>query len=748
MVLAIVLYGVSLIFIKDTKLHYDMESFFSEQDQDVQFYHSFKENFENENNYLQIGISRQKGVFDRSFLAQVENVSNEIAQIKGVEKTVSPTSAKRKLKLPFGGFSNIPVIHIDQPNRYGKDNQISREAGDFYATLLSEDSKSIRVLVQISDSLSSAHGQEVLRQINEIISRKKFENTAIAGRLATQSYYLQEMRSEMLIFVSVVILIIIVALILLLRSVFFGTLTLLIVSGGIFGTFALINLTGNSVDLMVIMTPAILLIIGSSSSIHFFNDLRKGFKLNKDRSDAILYVLRNSGTPIFLNTITTAAGFAVLSIIPIAPIQKFGLFSSFGILLTFVFLVGFGSIGAFIYANKSVNLKSRKFPFRLELPTRRWVSLSLVGISISGLILLPKLKASNYFLEDLKEESELKQNLVFFEEHFDGVRPFELVLRSKSNKDLNDHEFVKQLDAFNLEMTSIFEVEYVHSPLSYIKSGNMAIKANVPKEYAIPDSPSTYQKVLRGLKKYHVFENSNVINQKSYRFSCKTRDLGSSEIAKRMDDLKKVARTKFPDLELSYTGVAYLIDKTNASLSYYLLNGIFISILISILVSFIVTRSLKLALISVIPNIIPLLAAVLILWITGSTLNIGTAMIFTIIYGIAVDDTMHFIYRYYRFLRDSEGKNVPLALSQTIEHLKRPMTNSTILLGCGFFVFTLSGFNSISTMGLVVSSALIIALLADIYLLPSLIGIKGIRFNKENQQSLVHSTPYTHKTLI
>lgn len=730
MVLSIVLFVVSFFYVRDTRLNYDMESFFSAEDDEVQFYQSFKSNFENENDYLQIGITRNKGVLDSLFLSKVTRLTAQIGEVDGVQNLISPTSAKRKLKVPFGGFTNIPVIHLNDPDRYDKDIQITKTSNDFYSTLVSEDLKNIRILVKLEDSLNTSRGQHILYEIGGLLEDQKFEHTAIAGRIATQGFYLKEMRSEMLLFGSVVLLILIVALFFLLRSIYFGVLTFLIVSGGILGTFALINITGNAIDLMVIMTPAILLIIGSSSSIHFFSDVQSRIQAETNRWKSIIQVFTTVGIPIFLNTLTTAAGFAVLSIIPIAPIQKFGLFSAFGILFTFVFLIGFGTIGVLLYNPASQAVRRRKRDNQSRFPPRRIVSISLLGVSIVGLFLLPGIKASNYFLEDLKEGSDLKRNLVFFEQHFDGVRPFELVVHSKLDKGVDDYQFVKKMESFSEKIRVILDVKYMHSALSYLKSGNMAMHSNSPEAYSIPENESSFNKLIRNFEKIKVLEKSSLMHENSFRFSCRTSDLGSAEMARRVREIERIAKEDYPEFEISVTGVAHLIDKTNASLSYYLIHGILISVFISILISLLVTRSFKLALIGMIPNLIPLLAAVILLRLTDTSLNIGTAMIFTVIFGIAVDDTMHFIYRYHLFLKAEEIPNVQEALKKTLLHLKRPMMNTTILLASGFLVFTLSGFNSISTMGLIVSVTLVIALLADMFLLPLLIDFNGIKFNK------------------
>jgi hypothetical protein len=177
-------------------------------------------------------------------------------------------------------------------------------------------------------------------------------------------------------------------------------------------------------------------------------------------------------------------------------------------------------------------------------------------------------------------------------------------------------------------------------------------------------------------------------------------------------------------LKLKLTGAAYLMDNANSHIAWNLAKGMILAVLIATLVIGLFTSSWKLALISLVPNTLPLLLVAGFMGATGIPLKVTTALIFTIAYGIAVDDTIHFLNSYRLNKKIFLDRNE--ALLQTIIKMWRPMLYTSLVLFSGFMIFTLSEFSSISTLGVLVSSSLVVALLADLLFLPALLKTKDI----------------------
>ncbi len=203
------------------------------------------------------------------------------------------------------------------------------------------------------------------------------------------------------------------------------------------------------------------------------------------------------------------------------------------------------------------------------------------------------------------------------------------------------------------------------------------------------------------------------------RITGRTLDEGSLVLKQRNEKLEAFLKTNTQYLQFEITGAAQLMDNANNHIAMNLLKGIFLAIAVSTFVIGLLLRSWKLAAISLIPNLIPLLLVAGFMGAAGIPLKVATSLIFTIVYGIAVDDTIHFLnsYRINRKLNADPTE----AVRQTIANMWRPMLFTSIVLFSGFMIFLLSEFSSISTMGLLISGTLIVALFTDLLLLPVLL---------------------------
>jgi hypothetical protein len=178
-------------------------------------------------------------------------------------------------------------------------------------------------------------------------------------------------------------------------------------------------------------------------------------------------------------------------------------------------------------------------------------------------------------------------------------------------------------------------------------------------------------------------------------------------------------------LNFKITGVAHLLDNTNKNITNYLMKGILLAILTTTVVILIFTKSLKIALISIVTNVIPMIFAAGVMGFFSIPLKVSTSLIFTIIYGITVDDTIHFLSNYTRHVR--AGSKIQLAINMAVQKLTNPMIFTSIVLFAGFMIFSLSDFTSIRMMGVLVGTSLLFGLITDLLLLPVLINLVNLK---------------------
>lgn len=717
-IVGITLLTLSIFKVGNLKLAYNMENFFNPNDENVKFYHSFKEEYENENDYVLIAISNHKGLNDLDFWKKIEELTTQLKSDSNVIEVISPSEASRSVKLPFVGVVKVPIVDVETSSDSMSVYRRAKKIDDFYSTLFSLDKETIKIILRLKPNFSQKAGIKWIKNLKESLTKYDFNEFKLAGRLVTQSYYLKTMNYEMKWFSLLSLMILLLCLFILLRNFLYGFLSVLVLLSTIICTLGFISFLDYEMDLIMIIIPAILLIIGTSSFIHVFSEFNLKLKNSSSISNAISNTWNELGTPILLNLITTASGFAALGVIPIIPIQKFGLFTAFGILILPVFLIGFSGVGVLVFKPKYKKVTLRKWNILGHSKVAKLGRILLIIVSILGLIVTPLNKISNKFLEDLNENSELKKSLSFFEQKFDGIRPLEIVLDIPQEKVLEDVDMLFALKKIEEDIKNIYQIKNIHSILEVVRSVNYGLNAGNSTFYSLPKDSLELSNIVRTINKYKTFEHLGLpAKTSSLRFSGRIRDIGSDKIVEMNSRLQNSFKKEFPNQEIKFTGMAHLIDETNRSLSGSLIKGLLLGLIIALLSVLVITKSISISLISLFPNIIPLLFISFLFWISGTHINIGTAIVFSIVFGLSVDDTMHFIYRFNKYRK---GNDIPQAIELTIRHLTRPMIQTSIILGAGFLIFGFSSFHSISILGISVSSALVIALFADLLLLPKL----------------------------
>ncbi|MBI3134745.1 MAG: MMPL family transporter [Bacteroidetes bacterium] len=706
----------SVYILSGLSFEYNIESFFSGNDPEVIAYQQFKSEFGNENNSILIGIDNGK-VVDKEFLSQIAILSEELNNHPWVADVQSIDRVSYKIKVPIIGFISRKLIRTDSDITVSEDigSMLSRNSP--FKGLISEDGSAVQIVVEYKPDLTRTESEAFLKFIHSTVEEKNFHVFHLAGRLVTQDYFVSQMKSEMKWFGLISVFTFIMALSYFIRSFFLvvGALVTIVLSN--LFTFALIAMSGYKVELMITLIPAIVVITGTSLFVHLAAKFRQSRGFQRTIDDRIYYTLKEGLLPAGLSLLTTIAGFASLAFVPILPIRLFGLFTAFGILIT-----GIISLLILIPVFKKNVVRDREINTRIadRSNSRNGALKMLVVIVflILGVISVFQVQSGNNFLDDLSEDNSLKTSLNFFEKKFSGIRPVEILIKG----DPDPFSSLNKLEALEDKLAEIYETKISVSPASIYKFTNQCLHGGNYKAYRIPEDTDEFQSLHKTVEKYDLLNKSTKLfseSQNVYRISFRTKDLGSSYHFQRIEEVKKFVAGQYPETELRMTGVANLIDEMNRGLTSQLMQGLIISFILITLCLWLITRSIKMALLSLIPNIIPLLAMTIVMWLFDVPLKVGTATVFTIVLGLAVDDTIHFLVGY--GINKKKFRSTLEALHQTISEYKRPILHSSLILAFGFFIFSFSEFFSISYLGMIVSFALLLAYYCDIYLLPSII---------------------------
>ncbi len=720
--------------VSDLKLDYNFENFFPQDDPDSEFYFDFRKAFETDNDFAVIGVGRNDGVFDAEFLAQVDMLTKDVEQLQYVERVVSPTSLVEIYRGAMGEPHKVPLLHLNNPELLAADSARIFKQRQFIGSLFSSDGKALAIQIRHKEFLSKEGCDELAASMSAVLEKYEFDEEHLLGRAVGQKVYVDMMFNEMLIFMSLSMLLIIVLLIVAFRSAWGVLIPLLVVMLSIIWNLGIMKLLGVDIDLMLTVLPTILFVVGMSDVVHILSKYFEELRLGKEKIAAIKVAFKEVGMATFLTSLTTAIGFLTLMTSSIKPISNFGLYTAIGVFVAF--LLAYSLLPAVMILIKPPKIASvpstkvfwtvrmhRLFGWVLRFRKGiMWSALGFVFLSILGASMVT---VDNYMLEDLKEDHPLKQEFRYFETFLTGARPFELALMLDDSVDVSSSEFLQ----FNAKLDDWLTVNYgvrgLLSPAQIVKQANYYAHNGNTTFQRIPETEGELSKLVRNIEKYDKEGIWKLVYSDSIhavRLSGKVGDFGRSTYRSLNDSLDQFLADNTPaSLPFTYevTGTAHLIDLNNEQLSITMLQGLAIAFLVIALIVGLMFRSLKMVIISLVPNVIPLIAIAGIMGYFGIYLKVSTSIIFTIAFGIAVDDTIHYLSKFKIEL--SKGRSWQYALKRTSISTGKAIVVTTLILCGGFLTLIFSEFMGTFYIGLLIGLTLIFAVLADLVLLPVLI---------------------------
>lgn len=732
--------------LKDLSFDYDFEAFFADGDPATEFLTEHRLRFETDNDFVFIALEADGSVFNQDFLLQTQRFVDSLREDDMIESVQSLTDMEDYVKTPFSPkVYKIPYLNIDDPSKFVSDSIRIFERPEIAGNFIRKDAKALMVFAKHTPYLSKAKCDILKENITELLAEHGFENYKYAGRAIGLGFYIEAMQYETLFFIGLSFILIIFFLILMFRSLWGVLVPLAIVSTGMLWTIGFMTLVGQPINLVLTVLPSIIFVVAMSDVIHLITKYFDELRLGKDQVSAVKVAYKEIGFATLLTSVTTAIGFLTLLTVQMKPIHHFGIYTALGVMIAF--LLAYTLLPAMLILTKPPKIVMKSFTRNTWYPilqaSFRWViahykKVALVFVGITAICIVGALKVeSNYFLlEDLKESSKLRQDYKYFDEEFMGLRPFEMSIQLKdSTKSIYDYDVLVELNKLDEFLTSGYELKQCASIVQILKIANRTEHGGQASYYKFPDEESAESFVSR-LKK---FDKTNMLQlfvdstEQYARFSSTTGDVGLYEINGRNEKLEAFFETEINQDLISYqlTGTGHLLDRNMSSLSLNLTKGLVLAVIIVSLIMGFLYRSVKIVLIALVPNVLPLIMLAAIMGYFGIQLKVSTAIIFTISFGIAVDDTIHFMSKLR--LELNKGKTFIYALKRTYLSTGRAIILTTLILCSGFLLLMFSDFLGTFYVGLLISCTLFFALIADLFLLPALLMIFYRRDGKDKE---------------
>jgi hypothetical protein len=709
-------------------------------------YNAFLDKFGEEGNLIVIGVKNDAFFTPKAFAAW-NKLMSEIKSQKEVDLVVSISDLKKLQKNDsLQTFELVPFVDNKKTTSQDYLNTIKKDLFQnmpFYEGLLfNKKNGTIRSAIYLDKKIvNTALRKDYI--VNDFIPKiEAFEKeTAIDLRVSGMPYIrtlnAMSILHEISLFIGVSLLLTSLIFFFFFRSFRATLIAILIVIIGVMWTFGLLGLFNYQITVLTAIVPTLVIVIGIPNCIFLTNKYQQEFIAHGNKARALQRVITKVGTATLMTNLTTAAGFATFIITNSELLKEFGIISSLSIVaLFFLCLIIIPIYYSYQPVPKEKHLKHLSLNYtkvfmawieKMVKYNRRHVYLVAIFLFLISTIGAFKIKTSGSLIEDMPKNTGFYQDILFFEKEFDGIMPLEITVDTERKKGVMKLSTLSKIDELQKTIEEIPELSKPISILNLVKYSKQAYYNGNPDYYELPSSQE--QSFILSYAKNATKNSQNNI-MKSYldstgqvaRITTFMRDIGTGNMSKIENTLWTKINIIFPSdrYKVIMTGKALVFEKgTKYLLDNLLMSLLFAVFLISLLMVF-MFRSLKMVVVSLIPNLLPLMITAGLMGYFGIPLKPSTILVFSIAFGLSVDDTIHFLAQYRQELTRNNWK-IKRSVFATIRESGLSMFYTSVVLFSGFSVFLLSDFGGTVALGGLIAITLAFGMLSNLMLLPCLV---------------------------
>ncbi len=723
-------------------------------------YNSFLKEFGQEGNIIVIG-SKDPKLFTPKVFKEWQVLMTKLQKQPEVDFLISVDNIKKLQKNDsLNSFQLVPFIDKKQTTDVNYLNKIKEELYNktpFYEGLLfNKKNQTLRAVVYLDKKIINTPKRKdfVLNSfIPKILAFEK--NTGIDLKVSGMPYIrtlnATSILSEISLFIGAALFITSLIFFFFFRSHRATLIAVLIVIVGVMWTFGFIGLFRFEITVLTGLIPSLVIVIGIPNCIFLTNKYQQEYSTHGNKAKALQRVITRVGMATLMTNLTTAAGFATFMITNSELLKEFGLVAAVSIVaLFFLCLIIIPIYYSYQPIPKEKHLQHLNRNYtkvfmqwieKMVKYNRRYVyaiAIILFIISVFGAF---NIKTSGSLTEDMPKNEAFFKDIIFFEKEFDGVMPLEITINTKRKNGVMRLTTMKRMEELQKSIEAFPELSKPLSIVNLVKYSKQAFYNGNPDFYELPTSQEqafilSYAKnsakdSQKDFIKSYVSKDGSVA-----RITTFMKDIGSGNMEKVENKLVLKINEIFPSdrYDVTLTGKAYVFQKGTKYLLDNLISSLLFAIfLISMLMVF-MFRSFKMVVISLIPNLLPLVITAGLMGYFGIPLKPSTILIFSIAFGLSVDDTIHFLAQYRQELTKHNWK-IKKSVFATLKEAGVSMFYTSVVLFSGFSVFMLSSFGGTVALGGLIAFTLFFGMLSNLLLLPCLV----LTLNKSlaNQQEFI-----------
>lgn len=723
------------------RIRYDFAALLPKTDSTLVRYERFKERFGQDGDVLFIAVE-QPELFREDVFRAWHDMGEEIRALKGVDEVVS---AARALNLyrndSLKRFDLVPL-----PATYPETDsaraalRLKLEGLPFYRNLLWDPESNVSVMAvtlnaDVLDSKKRIALTDRIEKVGETYEEQLGTDLRYSGLPYIRSLLAKVVADEMVLFILYAALVTALIMFLFFRSFKVVMVAISVVGIAALWSMGLVALFDFQLSILTGLVPPLIIVIGVANCIFLLNKYHSEYRSHGNKIKGLQRVVRKVGKATLLTNTTTAAGFATFMLVESSVMKEFGVIASISIMFVFLLsLLMVPIIFSMLKPPKERHIKhlDRKFSkavitriVEIVLSHRKgvyWGFGIFIAVGIYGATMIT---SDGNIVDDFPEDSQVLEDLAFFEKHFNGVMPFEIQIDAKKPGKAISPATLMRIERLQDSVSAYPEFSQPVSVVEAMKFVKQAYYGGIPSKYSLP----------KGSERNFIFsygqgeeDGGNVMRafidsaRQITRVSFQVKDVGTDQMNHLIEEVRAKTDSIFDperyDVILTGTSVVYVRGTD------YLVRNLFISlgiavVLISMLMAY-MFRSWRMVVVSLLPNIIPLVFTAALMGFLNITIKPSTILVFSIAFGISVDDTIHFLAKYRQEL-DSTGWNVKRSVILALREVGVSMFYTSIVLFFGFSIFNMSTFGGTKALGMLVSVTLLVAMFANLVLLPSLL---------------------------
>lgn len=723
------------------KMEYEYAKMLPETDSISIQYEEFKKIFGEDANTLVIGF-KDENFFKFNKFTDWRASCDSIKAIDGVLNVLSMTHA-------ISIDKNTKARRFDLNNVFPDSIQTQEElnlAADnfdklpFYKNLLYNDSSKVYLTaVRLSSEKVNSQEREPLmvhiESITESFAKKYKLKTHYSGLPLTRTKIALMIKNELEMFIFLAMVVTAVILFLFFRSFKVVTFSMLIVGTGVIWALGSMHIFGYDITILTGMIPPLLIVIGIPNCVFLLNKYHNEYSSHGNKIKALRRSINKMGSAIFLTNLTTASGFATFIVTKNRILSEFGIIASLNIMGIFILSVTLIPI-FFSYLsppghrhikhldNRFINIVIDKLcivamRYRILLYTVIVVSVILGAYGIT------LMKSTGYIVDDIPKDNPVYIDLKFFEKHLGGVMPLEISIDTKKKKGGMRLSTLRRIEKLQQKLKEYPQLSRSMSIADGVKFARQAYYKGKEKHYRMPSSTEA-NFIMSYLKtdkdKTNLLSSYIDSTGQRVRITLRVKDIGTIEMHELYQNLQAELDSVFPANRYNtlVTGSSIVFTQGTTHLIKNLFTSLILAIVfISVFMAFMFS-SVRMIIVSLIPNMIPLLFTAALMGYFDIAIKPSTVLVFSIAFGISVDNAIHFLAKYRQELI-SNNWNIGDSVIKALRETGVSIIYTASILFFGFGIFTLSDFGGTVALGSLISITLFVAVLANLLLLPSLL---------------------------